>query len=768
MYVSIWGREREGTGESSPAIFLDHPIPANSSTSSEIIYPTPSYPLKPFQFSLSETPINLFFFSFQNFHIYIYTNTHNMDEFGILTQSIGFKSQAKSAPMAALKRSNIPAQNSNSVIGSFLGDPDKHFPSSDNQKSFSDDFGDIFGKPLNKSKQSDGSSFDYDSLFKNLNDLGTRASSMPVYDDDIFGRMPGMKNSAQVKKDGGFDFLRNYSSTDSKPKNSQRKGSGKMEKNAAGFDDLLSGFGGSSPPKKGTNLKPSGPQQPTGFSTKSTSTFSEDPFVMLESTSKTNTSSGLFSDPLEQLNQLNSGIYDHIDPFDGFAKSKHMNGSPLSTGSNPNASPPSMPPPLKPEQVSKANTVKSSGVSSIDELEAFAMGKVRKNADAVKSSGVSSVDELEAFAMGKGRKNADATKSSGVSSIDELEAFAMGKVRKNADAVRSSGVSSVDELQAFSMGKFRKNADAVKNSGVSSVDELEAFATGRVRKDTNLRPNVSKTAASVESLKEALDRVEVKFKHAREERERKSAQDARKKEADASRVNHQRSEDNLGSVFGTASRPSSVPRSRTTTSDHVFNTQFPNGGGPEMERSSSSGTSSRMKKAPSVTNIVDDLSAIFGAGMSPGEFQEVEGESEERRRARLGRHQRAQERAARAVSDMNQRDRQTQQEQEEKHRIAEALDGKIKDWARGKEGNLRALLSSLHNVLWTECGWQSVSLTDMITSTSVKKVYRKATLCIHPDKVQQKGANLQQKYIAEKIFDILKEAYNKFNAEEFK
>lgn len=59
-------------------------------------------------------------------------------------------------------------------------------------------------------------------------------------------------------------------------------------------------------------------------------------------------------------------------------------------------------------------------------------------------------------------------------------------------------------------------------------------------------------------------------------------------------------------------------------------------------------------------------------------------------------------------------------------------------------------------VLWPECGWQPVSLTDLITAASVKKVYRKATLCIHPDKVQQKGATLQQKYIAEKVFDLLK------------
>lgn len=63
---------------------------------------------------------------------------------------------------------------------------------------------------------------------------------------------------------------------------------------------------------------------------------------------------------------------------------------------------------------------------------------------------------------------------------------------------------------------------------------------------------------------------------------------------------------------------------------------------------------------------------------------------------------------------------------------------------------------SLDQVLWPDCGWQPVSLTDLITGASVKKVYRKATLCIHPDKVQQKGATLQQKYIAEKVFDLLK------------
>ncbi|RRT67416.1 hypothetical protein B296_00037855 [Ensete ventricosum] len=53
-------------------------------------------------------------------------------------------------------------------------------------------------------------------------------------------------------------------------------------------------------------------------------------------------------------------------------------------------------------------------------------------------------------------------------------------------------------------------------------------------------------------------------------------------------------------------------------------------------------------------------------------------------------------------------------------------------------------------------GWQPIQLTDVITSSAVKKAYRRATLCVHPDKLQQRGASIQQKYICEKVFDLLK------------
>ncbi|CAK9231657.1 unnamed protein product [Sphagnum troendelagicum] len=159
-------------------------------------------------------------------------------------------------------------------------------------------------------------------------------------------------------------------------------------------------------------------------------------------------------------------------------------------------------------------------------------------------------------------------------------------------------------------------------------------------------------------------------------------------------------------------------------------------------------------------------SANFRATTLGDEFRETEGEPAERRRIRLEKHQRIEERAAKALEEKNQRDMALQMEQEERHRLAGNLDAEIRRWSMGKEGNLRALLSSLHLILWPECNWKPVSLTDLITAPLVKKAYKSAILCVHPDKVQQKGATVQQKYIAEKVFDLLKDSFAKFNANE--
>uniref|UniRef100_A0A7N0TVM5 Uncharacterized protein n=1 Tax=Kalanchoe fedtschenkoi TaxID=63787 RepID=A0A7N0TVM5_KALFE len=306
----------------------------------------------------------------------------------------------------------------------------------------------------------------------------------------------------------------------------------------------------------------------------------------------------------------------------------------------------------------------------------------------------------------------------------------------------------------------RAQAEARERAAAEAKERAEkAAAEARARSNAEAKERAAKAEneARIRTERAAVERA------AKEARERAAAQ-ARERAA-ASRANQQKPEDDLESFFSSGSRPSSAPRASANNSDSLFNSQFQTKQGTESARKTSSGSSS-IRKASSATNIVDDLSSIFGGSPQSGSFQEVEGETEERRRARIERHQRTNERAAKALAEKNERDLQTQREQAERHRLSETLDAEIKRWAAGKEGNLRALLSTLQYILWPECGWLPVSLTDLITGAAVKKVYRKATLCIHPDKVQQKGANLQQKYIAEKVFDLLKEAWNKFNSEE--
>ncbi|WJX09298.1 hypothetical protein P8452_00147 [Trifolium repens] len=156
----------------------------------------------------------------------------------------------------------------------------------------------------------------------------------------------------------------------------------------------------------------------------------------------------------------------------------------------------------------------------------------------------------------------------------------------------------------------------------------------------------------------------------------------------------------------------------------------------------------------------------YGVGDSTEVFDGANADSAQRCKARSERHQRIGERVAKALAEKSMRDRLVQKEQEERNRVAEALDADVKRWSSGKAGNLRALLSTLQYILGPDSGWQPIPLTEIVTTPAVKKAYRKATLCVHPDKLQQRGASVQQKYTCEKVFDLLKEAWNRFNMEE--
>uniref|UniRef100_A0A3B3SY26 Auxilin n=1 Tax=Paramormyrops kingsleyae TaxID=1676925 RepID=A0A3B3SY26_9TELE len=87
---------------------------------------------------------------------------------------------------------------------------------------------------------------------------------------------------------------------------------------------------------------------------------------------------------------------------------------------------------------------------------------------------------------------------------------------------------------------------------------------------------------------------------------------------------------------------------------------------------------------------------------------------------------------------------------------------KILDWIEGKERNIRALLSTMHTVLWEgESRWRSVGMADLVTPEQVKKVYRKAVLVVHPDKAT--GQPYEQ--YAKMIFMELNDAWSEFESQ---
>uniref|UniRef100_A0AAY5F2K6 DnaJ (Hsp40) homolog, subfamily C, member 6 n=1 Tax=Electrophorus electricus TaxID=8005 RepID=A0AAY5F2K6_ELEEL len=100
-----------------------------------------------------------------------------------------------------------------------------------------------------------------------------------------------------------------------------------------------------------------------------------------------------------------------------------------------------------------------------------------------------------------------------------------------------------------------------------------------------------------------------------------------------------------------------------------------------------------------------------------------------------------------------------------KEELAKEMDPeklKILDWIEGKERNIRALLSTMHTVLWEgETRWKPISMADLVTPEQVKKVYRKAVLVVHPDKAT--GQPYEQ--YAKMIFMELNDAWSEFESQ---
>ncbi len=92
--------------------------------------------------------------------------------------------------------------------------------------------------------------------------------------------------------------------------------------------------------------------------------------------------------------------------------------------------------------------------------------------------------------------------------------------------------------------------------------------------------------------------------------------------------------------------------------------------------------------------------------------------------------------SAEAVSRLRAANLEAERIDDEKFALSDSVSAKLQSWRAGKEGNLRALLASLENVLWEGAGWKKIGMGELILPGKVKVLYMKGIAKVHPDKVR--------------------------------
>lgn len=111
----------------------------------------------------------------------------------------------------------------------------------------------------------------------------------------------------------------------------------------------------------------------------------------------------------------------------------------------------------------------------------------------------------------------------------------------------------------------------------------------------------------------------------------------------------------------------------------------------------------------------------------------------------------------------------------DKEEAGDVLGDRLDAWQykNGVSRNIRALLSSLQNVLyvhfecvpadvylhsrWKDCKWKAVSLGALVSFADVRKAYRKSLIIVHPDRHQ--NADAEHQVISERVFQALNQGW---------
>eukprot|EP00521_Asterionellopsis_glacialis_P012995 CAMPEP_0195292750 /NCGR_PEP_ID=MMETSP0707-20130614/10802_1 /TAXON_ID=33640 /ORGANISM="Asterionellopsis glacialis, Strain CCMP134" /LENGTH=523 /DNA_ID=CAMNT_0040353311 /DNA_START=64 /DNA_END=1635 /DNA_ORIENTATION=- len=118
---------------------------------------------------------------------------------------------------------------------------------------------------------------------------------------------------------------------------------------------------------------------------------------------------------------------------------------------------------------------------------------------------------------------------------------------------------------------------------------------------------------------------------------------------------------------------------------------------------------------------------------------------------------------AKALQEVRERENKKKTEEAEEDEVRKRLEPKIIAWSEehGKKKQLRALLASLHTILWPDAKWKTVTIGDLLNDKKVKLAFHKASRVVHPDKTHHLDA--EKRFLAKRIFDALSQAKTDFD-----
>jgi hypothetical protein len=171
----------------------------------------------------------------------------------------------------------------------------------------------------------------------------------------------------------------------------------------------------------------------------------------------------------------------------------------------------------------------------------------------------------------------------------------------------------------------------------------------------------------------------------------------------------------------------------------------------------------------STSRVASTKSASAAFAYAPEDTEVIDpNEPPERAALRKARHERNRVRIETALKEKRAREQTIRSEQNERQMLKDLVGADIDEWAKKNQHNIRTLLANLAEVLWEGHRYVNPTMGALMSPNGVKKSYHKALVIIHPDKVSQSGGDASQRFIADKVFDIIKNAYKEFEAKELR